>query len=144
MRGVPGLQSSVQEMGVKMRRIKTHEVNGLNKALLVEVQDAPGPGGACYEYQIRKFMTAGTQMTFDVGLVHISFQKGPVTENGVNGVSNEALLAIVRDRLECFQRGDFACTENQTALDHVVAAMVALHNRTRDRVVRGVEGTSSL
>jgi hypothetical protein len=52
------------------------------------------------------------------------------------------LLAVVRDRLECFQRGPFACDTNQQALDHVVAAMESLHSRTKERVVRGVEGTN--
>lgn len=55
------------------------------------------------------------------------------------GVTNEALLAVVIDRLEGFQSGPFACDENQTALDHARDSLAALHSRTRERFARGVE-----
>ena len=64
-------------------------------------------------------------------------------EEGVNGVSNEALLAIVEHRLQGFQSGDYACRENALALTQVQQAMHWLHHRTRERVARGVEGTSA-
>jgi hypothetical protein len=35
----------------------------------------------------------------------IFFQKGPVAEVGPNGVTEEAMLAVVIDRLRSFQRG---------------------------------------
>lgn len=123
-----------------MRTITTHAVNGLNEALLIGVLDEPGQGGACHQYQIRKHVKNEDDATADVELVQLHFQNGPIKEFGVNGISGEALLAIVRDRLECFQRGPFACETNQQALDHVVAAMEALHSRTRERLERGVEG----
>lgn len=122
------------------RRIKTHEVNGLNEALLINVLDEPGHGNACHEYQIRRF----TKDQDDIELCNIQFQKGPIKEHGINGISGEALLAIVRDRLESFQAGLYACEANQAALDHVIAAMESLHSRTRERVERGVEGTHKL
>ena len=71
----------------------------------------------------------------------ISFQNGPISEAGVNGVSNEALLAIVIDRLEGFQRGQYSCRENALALTKLQEAMHWLHHRTRERMARGVEGT---
>lgn len=123
-----------------MRTITTHAVNGLNEALLIGVLDEPGQGGACHQYQIRKHVKDEDDATADVELVQLHFQNGPIKEFGVNGISGEALLAIVRDRLECFQRGPFACVTNQQALDHVVAAMEALQSRTRERLERGVEG----
>ncbi len=123
-----------------MRTITTHAVNGLNEALLIGVLDEPGHGGACHQYQIRKHVKNEDDATADVELVQLHFQNGPIKEFGVNGISGEALLAIVRDRLECFQRGPFACATNQQALDHVVAAMESLHSRTRERLERGVEG----
>lgn len=125
-----------------MRTIKTHVVNGLNESLLIGVLDDPGHGGASHQYQIRKFVRNEDDSTADVELVQIHFQNGPIAEHGVNGVSQEALLAIVRDRLDCFQRGPFACHENQMALEHIIAAMASLRLRTRDRIARGVEGTS--
>lgn len=124
-----------------MRGIKTHEVNALNEALSITVRDVPGYCGASHEYEIRKVMTEETRMTLDVGVLRIQFQKGPVAVYGVNGVSNESLLAIVRDRLECLQRGPFACQTNRMALDFVVAAMAAVSLREQYRVPRHVEGT---
>jgi hypothetical protein len=116
-----------------MREIKTHQINGLNQELKVVAIDAPGQGGACHHYKI-----GGTgQLNLPC---EISFQNGPIKEHGINGISNEALLAVVRDRLEFFQQGAFACNDNLIALDAIVTAMDALANRTRDRVDRGVEG----
>jgi hypothetical protein len=65
-----------------------------------------------------------------------------LVEAGVNGISNEVLLTIVEDRLKGFQSGPYACRENALALTHVQDAMHWLHHRTRERVQRGVEGTS--
>lgn len=53
----------------------------------------------------------------------------------------EALIAIVIDRLQGFQRGQFACEENVLALHKLHEAMHWLHHRTREREERGVEGT---
>lgn len=71
----------------------------------------------------------------------IRFQNGPVKEAGYNGNSHEALLAILIDRLECFQKGTFAGRDNACALTKLDEARLWLHKRTMDRVSRGVEGT---
>jgi histone acetyltransferase (RNA polymerase elongator complex component) len=71
----------------------------------------------------------------------IKFQKGPIKEAGVNGVTNEDLLHMVKLRLEGFQNSDFACEENGEALLYVNAALNELNKRTQKRVARGVEGT---
>lgn len=70
----------------------------------------------------------------------INFQNGPIAEVGANGCSNEDLLAIVKDRLECFQKGKLPCEHNMRALHHVAMALDLLNDRTRDREKRGVEG----
>ena len=59
----------------------------------------------------------------------------------MNGITNESLLAVVIDRLESFQAGDFSCEENGIALEHIKEAMGSLHHRTMHRIGRGVEGT---
>lgn len=121
-----------------MREITTHKVNGLNEALKIEVLDDPGQGNACHAYSITP--TTGNGLG-----VRIDFQNGPLKETGhPNGLSNEALLAIVRDRLEGFQRGPYACESNQLALDGVIGAMESLHSRTKERMERGVEGTNTI
>lgn len=131
-----------------MRELTSHKVNGLNEALKIQVVDEPGPGGACHHYAIsfydERYGFDRSPMSEDYGRnTIIGFQKGPIQENGVNGISNEALLAIVEDRLSCFQAGEYACRENAIALTKVQEAMMWLQKRTRDRVARGVEGTSA-
>lgn len=120
-----------------MRELTSHKVNGLNEVLRITVLDEPGPGNACHVYRVEP--TVGNAS----GLV-IEFQKGPLAETGgvPNGLSNEALLAVVEDRLKGFQCGPYACRENAIALTHVQDAMHWLHHRTRERLARGVEGTS--
>ena len=129
-----------------MRELTSHKVAGLNEALRIEVLDEPGAGGACHEYRIVYEEPAQAPELQRVGLgsftMPITFQKGPIAEAGVNGISNEALLAIVLDRLQGFKSGKFRCEENQLALEHVIAAMHWLHRRTADRVARAVEGTN--
>jgi hypothetical protein len=48
---------------------------------------------------------------------------------------------VLIDRLESFQRGDFAGRDNAIALTKLDEARLWLHKRTMDRVSRGVEGT---
>ena len=73
---------------------------------------------------------------------HIKFQKGPIKEEGHNGIQNEDLLIIVITRLSDFQRTEFACEENEEAAKHCVLALDALNKRTAKRIKRGVEGTN--
>jgi hypothetical protein len=63
---------------------------------------------------------------------------------GVNGITNEVLLAIVADRLRGFQSSPYACQENAEALECTEAALRRLHDRTRAREARGVEGTHTV
>ena len=125
-----------------MNEITSHKVNGLNESLRIGVLDEPGQGNACHEYQIVRD-THGNGDEYDqVELCNVQFQNGPVLEAGVNGVSNESLLAIVEHRLQGFQSGDFACRENAVALTKLQECMMWLQKRTRDRMARGVEGTN--
>jgi hypothetical protein len=113
-----------------MRPITTHI--GAPTALRVTALDEPGAGGANHSYRI------GTDdYTIDLTLL---FQNGGIKDVGVNGITNEALLAVVADRLAGFQRGEFACSENDLALTHIRRALEVLHQRTAKRIARGVEG----
>ena len=126
-------------MSEGVRELTSHKVDGLNEALRIEVLDEPGPGNACHTYRI--VANNGEPIAQPI-YCEVQFQKGPIQENGVNGISNEALLAIVEHRLLGFQSGPFACQENAIALNYVQAAMMSLQKRTRDRMARGVEGTN--
>lgn len=75
-------------------------------------------------------------------LTRLFFQNGPIKEVGINGITNEALLAVVADRLRNFQRGPFACKENALAFQRIQEALGALHSRTARREKAGVEGTN--
>ena len=57
-----------------------------------------------------------------------------------NGITNEALLAIVIDRLTAFQAGPFSCIENSEALVGLTRALRALQRRTSRRITQGTEG----
>lgn len=69
----------------------------------------------------------------------INFQNGAVRENGVNGVTNEALLAILIDRTSTLN-DKFPCDENVRAINDMKNALANLEVRSARRIVRGVEG----
>lgn len=120
--------------GRAKRCLNSHAINELNEELVIEVMDDPGNGGACHHYKIN------VPPETPIDNVKILFQNGGIAENGVNGISNEALLAIVEDRLLGFQSGPFPSREGAIALTKIQEALMWLHKRTRDRVSRGVEG----
>jgi hypothetical protein len=124
-----------------MRTLTNHVTNGLNEALRITVLDEPGQGGACHEY-LTDYITTDEDGSPAHATQYVVFQNGPVKENGVNGTSQEALLAILIDRLRGFQSGQFACPDNAEALAHLEGALAALNRRTNARVFRGVEGTN--
>lgn len=136
-----------------MRELTGHKVNPANDTLKIEVLDGPGAGGAHHCYAITGFDYANnasvpkythTGYLKDEDTAFILFQNGPIAEVGVNGVTHEALLAILIDRLESFQAGPYASPYNQTALDSLKVAQEALLARTRHRMARGVEGTHTV
>lgn len=112
----------------------------------IHVMDKPGLGGASHYYRIRNFHVGTNPSTpyyydsVDESWLEILFQNGTLQEKGPNGVTMESLLAVCIDRLRSFQDGSFACRENDKALQHLEEAMHWLHERTRKRVLRGVEG----
>ena len=121
-----------------MRTLTHHIVDGdaANHQLNVRVHDEPGSGGANHVYSITG--PAGVGGFPETG---ITFQDGPIKEAGVNGLTHEALLAILIDRMEGFQAGPYASAHNASALGHLRGALYDLQARTRDRIARQVEGT---
>jgi hypothetical protein len=119
-----------------MRLIEDHKVNPANDSITICVMDEPGSGGANHHYTANWSEQDGSLQS-----LALKFQNGPINENGVNGVTQEVLLAIVADRLRSFQSGPFACKANACALTHIEEAMHWLQQRTIERMRRGVEGT---
>jgi hypothetical protein len=58
----------------------------------------------------------------------IRFQKGSPSLDGVNGVTNEALIAVLLDRLKSVQ-AVLPCLENEGALEGLNVAMRSLRAR---------------
>ena len=113
---------------------------GSKKYTYTAVNDEPGAGGANHNYTV--YGKEGEKPDFVVG--NIKFQEGPIKEAGVNGVMNEDLIAIVIDRMQGFQSGQYKCRENAVALTKLEEALMWLRKRTQDREDRGVEGTSTV
>ena len=101
--------------------------------------DEPGPGGACHDYKISELAVGDAPFA-----QRVFFQKGALHEQHEPGVTHEALLAIVIDRLRGFQSGKFFCRENAIALTKLEEAQHWLEHRTKSRIARGVEGTTEL
>jgi len=137
-----------------MRNIYSHIVEGDNNNKIgITALDEPGAGGANHHYVVDGFNLkknkcyTGPWDTCEVEHStsnHIYFQNGGIPDNGVNGVTQEALLAIVEDRLSSFQAGPYPSVDNSEALHHVRKALAFLHNRTIDRIKRQVEGQEKL
>lgn len=109
-----------------------------DKAITITADDRdPQAGNMSHDYDVTLTTEGGGQI---VNRIH--FQHGPIKECGVNGITNEVLLALVIDRLEGAQLGPFASDDNATAITACRAASEALAKRTRDRIARGVEGQS--
>ena len=133
-----------------MRTLTDHivENDSANHQLTVSVGDEPGQGGACHLYHITGFNTK-TNSSDPFTARHgqpaehatVLFQNGPIKEVGVNGVTHEALLAILIDRIRSFQAGPYSGRDNAVALTHLEEALMWLQRRTRERIKRGVEGT---
>lgn len=123
-----------------MRQISHHKLSGgLNEAIQVTALDEPGRGGACCEYLIDG--VKGPLDHHPIKPVSISFQNGSPQEVGANGITNEALLTVLIDRLNGFQSGEFACRENAVALNNLHNALMWLQHRTIVRTRMGIEGT---
>lgn len=125
-----------------LRTLHEHQVNPANDKITISVLDEPGAGAANHHYMITlPDWRRGPDGSDSAGVWDINFQNGPIAELGLNGLTHEALLAIIADRLRAFQAGPFACRENAIALTKIEEAMHWLHHRTRARMARGVEGT---
>ena len=120
-----------------MRELNEHKINPGNDTLTITVLDEPGHGGANHAYDIEGGEAVPT---------HLRFQNGPISAdgNGVNGITHEALLAVLCDRLRGFQKGPYACKANACALTHLEEAQHWLQQRTIERMRRGVEGTHTV
>ena len=73
-------------------------------------------------------------------LTELLFQNGVLSE-GVNGIMDENLIAIVIDRLTHFQESQYSSKENAMAITKLQEAQHWLMARTASRKLRNVHGT---
>lgn len=122
-----------------VRELSAGNEGSLNPVLRIVVKDEPGPGGANHHYQI---LMPNPNGPGEILAGEAKFQNGPISNNAdINGISNEALLAIVQDRLEGFSKGPYPSDFTNLALASVSSALEHLGARTAERVEREVEGT---
>lgn len=117
-----------------------HYINHFNRdnVTITRYDDATDASGVNFRYAI--FL--GDQTKCPPPDVVLKFQKGHLQDVGVNGITDEALLAIVVDRLRGFQRGSASCRENAIVITKLEESLMWLRARAEDRERRGVEGTS--
>lgn len=127
-----------QEKVEKMRKVDI----GTSRFTEVFATDERGAGNANHEYDVYSATPEGSTIVNEERFAFIRFQNGPIKENGVNGCHNEDLIAVVIDRLQGFQAGEFSCRENAIAITKLEEALLWLNKRTQDRIRRGVEGTN--
>ena len=76
------------------------------------------------------------------------WQSGPLAVDGVrrepNGSFVEDIIAAALGRIQHYQASRFKCRENALAITKLEEALHWLDHRTRDRQMRGVEGTHAV
>jgi hypothetical protein len=95
----------------------------------------PKAGNASHRYAV--------QYGGPTDVLEIQFQHGARGEPGSKaGVFEDALLAILEDRLDGFQHGPFACHENGSALEAIRDARAYLNQRVAARMKQQVLGVN--
>lgn len=120
-----------------MRKLNTiQKRNNLNTVYAV---DEKSVGNANHVYNVVVTDGQGNETPYS-----IAFQNGPRKEmDSIHGLLDTDLLEIVRDRLQGFQSGEFACRENAIALTHLEECLLWMNLRVENRVERGVLGTNN-
>ena len=125
-----------------MHTITDHKCSDANSTISITC-DEQSNGGASHVYDISFECGDVLENEGGTSVQRIKFQKGAIGEVGLNGITDEVLVAVLIDRLRKFQSGPFPCRENALALTRLQEAMHWMQHRTNDRVKRGVEGTSA-
>ena len=113
-----------------MRKLTAHIHPGLPESLQIGVQFS----GDTDQYE--------PVSVNGMNIPALVFQEGPIQlPRHVNGWTNEALIAVLVDRINRLNVGDYRCRENSCAITHLEEALHWLHARTTARQQRGVEGT---
>lgn len=78
---------------------------------------------------------------FENDHMSVRFQHGLPPEVGINGVRVEDVIELAIAKLEAYEAGDLACSENRQAIESLAAAKDALKRRRQRRMLQGVFNT---
>lgn len=73
--------------------------------------------------------------------ITFKIQDGPIKEYGVNGCQVDTLIETAKTIIDGLHKQN-PCRENALAIAKIDEALMWLDKRKRDRITRGVEGTS--
>ena len=120
-----------------MRQVKYQDIGLFTDKISITANE-PQAGGASTEYII-DLSKKGDFGEIIHELTTFKFQTGNPLEQ-VNGITNEALLSILIDRMQGFQSGPFSTREGAIVITKLEEALLWMFKRTMDRMDRGVEG----
>lgn len=125
-------------------RLLNHQLNmGSDNTLQVVATDKPALGQPNCRYDIMGFNTVYNTAADDPSgypahftRLPVIFQNGPLREDvPQNGVTPNALLAVIVDHLQGKQMGPEASPENELALHYAACALEQLNNVPVPRIV---------
>jgi len=111
-----------------------HDGHGLNESIVIQADDL-GTDGASHLYELS---------INDKPIAYIQFQRGPRNVTGSTpGATEAAILAVLIDRLQGFQAGEYRCRENAIQITKLEEALHWTKARADDRAKRKVLGTNA-
>jgi hypothetical protein len=122
--------------------VRDHEINDFNaNHITIEAQGIGDPPVRGDSYTILVHDRDAL-----VEEVELNFQRGGLNDldGRPNGITDEALLAVVLDRLRKFNDSPYRCRQNSLAITKIEEALMWLRDRSEERTRRGVEGTSKV
>ena len=137
-------EEKVNVTGFIGRELYDHKNNKFNRECVeVKTADLRASDNAHHAYKIEVFQVSNfptDKENSPVETCFLNFQNGGLKEVGANGITDQALLAIVLDRVRSFNEGQFRCRENSIVITKLEEAMLWLEKRANDRARRNVEG----
>ncbi len=126
--------------GMIGRELFDHRNNKFNREhVIVKTADLRSSDNAHHKYVIEVTRDA-PKPDWIAERCELNFQNGGLKEVGPNGITDQALIAIVLDRVRSFNDGPFRCRENSMMITKLEEALMWGEKRGNDRARRNVEG----
>jgi len=126
------------------RSLYDHKNNKFNRECVhVSAVDIPSSDNAHHKYVIEVVdpqLCSPAPAPKVVERCALNFQNGGLREVGPNGITDQALIAVVLDRLRGFNDGPYRCRENSMMITKLEEALMWFEKRGNDRSRRNVEG----